>query len=121
MKILLVSFFAIIIALPAFAIRPLAEPSAAMVKGNTRPPASTDAGAANDAQSMRAGTIEELDIVKGRLVIRKTAFSFNPATVKIFMASQPAAVKSLDRGRQIQFLLDPSDSTRRTIAVVYLN
>ena len=77
---------------------------------------------ADDSSGLRKGTIEAVNIPDGTFQVFGETLTFDAAKVRIFGKNGKAtSVHALKRGATVRFSLDPDDSTRRRVAVVYLD
>lgn len=76
----------------------------------------------DDTSGLRRGTIEAVNVAGGSFQVYGQGVTFDPKQVKVFGRDGKAtSVYSLHQGSAVRFTLDPSDKTRRRVAVIYLN
>ena len=74
----------------------------------------------NDSSGLRKGAVEHVS-PKGTLGVNGQTLKFDPHQVKIFGADgKPRSVEALQKGGKISFTLDPRDTTRQKVGVIYL-
>jgi hypothetical protein len=103
-------------------ILPAAAPQAqAMNTPSAKTSAAWSAVASNNSP-MHAGTLQAVNVGAGTFQVYGQKLNFNAQRVKVFgRDGKPASTFGLKAGASVRFTLDPSDSRRRRVAVIYIN
>jgi endonuclease YncB( thermonuclease family) len=77
---------------------------------------------ADDSAGMRKGTVEQVSVNGGTFHVYRQRLTFDPLRVKVFgKDGKPASVQSLRAGSSVRFTMDPTDKSKRRVAVIYID
>ncbi len=103
-------------------ILPAAAPQAQATNAPSAKTSAAWAAVASNNSSMHAGTLQAINVGAGTFQVYGQKLNFNAQRVKVFgRDGKPASAFGLKAGANVRFTLDPSDSQRRRVAVIYVN
>ena len=88
----------------------------------TNPQPATPNSTPDDSSGMRRGTVEQVSVAASTLHVYGQRLSFDARRVKVFgKDGKPTTIHAVRTGTQVRFTMDPSDSSHRRVAVIYID